>query len=802
MPPHSLDQLISQQPWERALFGTFALSLTFFESMLLRELRKSGCKEIVIVTDINGYRQSLMERRSRAIGQEYRLIPVSLPKGIFHPKFCYLQGERNDLLAIGSGNLTFGGFGRNLEVLDALYSDDNKQAFNDFAGFLNSLSGRRDFYAPERTWLETYAVRAQSFHQEQAEETVRLIHSAQSSVLAQAQEFLRDEVEVNKLTVLSPFHDTDGTSIRLLGEASRAKRIRVALSPASGTSAFPFGSASKWSIPVSAVMPQDVTGKRGLHAKWIEWETSQGIFTLTGSINATRPALRTTDNIELGVLRYVSGRRGWVKWNAAPIPKNIEKQDHLAGESSLGLIYAEADIAGNLSGSMLSRQPTGGTWKAQLQLPDGTVVEYEIDVDQSGTFNHRSSKLANLAFKSGIQIEMTLGEQKARGWVQSSDLLRMPRLMKLSLPSIIRFINREDTEEDDAALLEYFALHAAEHLGAFQMPIAVKNKTDDEHDEESLASISLDQIAPTTEAVDIQQKPISSTDKAWMVARIFNELRRRLIGNTYRSANARKHSSDDDDDDESKGKSNKRDRWLERPLEVFEKKIRELIDDPQLQEKPRTALLVLWLEVQLDMSTRESNDSNETVMFLYQWRRKVLSCSRATESMGPLEQHFIATTAVLASVPEAKANLALLHQDLDLFYHGGIDSDRVTENLIATDRIGFGGLLADFQKDTLSEALARVLATPTRRQQMQLIMDALENKATLPEISLWITTLGKALRQELDRGRSARLKQVGSSDTACPRCYVVFSEVTNQELIEHGAAECRSCRWFLLWTDL
>ena len=78
---------------------------------------QSGCREIWVVADAQGYQSSLVERRSHGVGQEYHLVPFALPHGVFHPKCCYLEGTEGDLLAIGSGNLTFGGFGRNLEVL-------------------------------------------------------------------------------------------------------------------------------------------------------------------------------------------------------------------------------------------------------------------------------------------------------------------------------------------------------------------------------------------------------------------------------------------------------------------------------------------------------------------------------------------------------------------------------------------------------------------------------------------------------------------------------------------------------------
>jgi hypothetical protein len=40
----------------------------------------------------------------------------------------------------------------------------------------------------------------------------------------------------------------------------------------------------------------------------------------------------------------------------------------------------------------------------------------------------------------------------------------MPRLKRLGISSLLRLINREETEDDDIALLDYLALHAADHL--------------------------------------------------------------------------------------------------------------------------------------------------------------------------------------------------------------------------------------------------------------------------------------------------------------------------------------------------
>lgn len=70
-------EIIAQGRWEHASFTTYALSLTFFETHILKNaLVKTGCRNIWVVADVDGYQQSLAERQSSRVGQE--LIAVSL----------------------------------------------------------------------------------------------------------------------------------------------------------------------------------------------------------------------------------------------------------------------------------------------------------------------------------------------------------------------------------------------------------------------------------------------------------------------------------------------------------------------------------------------------------------------------------------------------------------------------------------------------------------------------------------------------------------------------------------------------
>src|SRR5260370_42145757 len=116
----SLSDVLKGQRWEKALFTTYSLSLTFFESIVLRALREIECREIWVVADSEGYRASLMERGSHGVGYERHLVPIVLRSVVFHPKCCYLIGLDSDVLVVCRWNLTFDAFGSNLALVSVL----------------------------------------------------------------------------------------------------------------------------------------------------------------------------------------------------------------------------------------------------------------------------------------------------------------------------------------------------------------------------------------------------------------------------------------------------------------------------------------------------------------------------------------------------------------------------------------------------------------------------------------------------------------------------------------------------------
>jgi hypothetical protein len=75
------------------------------------------------------------------VGREYELIPVHNNQGVFHPKVSAFVGTDNAHVLIGSGNLTFGGWGGNLEVAEHFHAGScNRGSQTNFAS-IKSLKG-------------------------------------------------------------------------------------------------------------------------------------------------------------------------------------------------------------------------------------------------------------------------------------------------------------------------------------------------------------------------------------------------------------------------------------------------------------------------------------------------------------------------------------------------------------------------------------------------------------------------------------------------------------------------------------
>lgn len=109
---------------EREYPLTLALSYSFdplfFDRVVLRTLWGGGAEDVLVLADADEVDRALARAHGpiHHLGRRYLLVAVRAP-GRFHPKMILRLGKEDGLVAVGSGNLTHGGWGLNCEVAAA-----------------------------------------------------------------------------------------------------------------------------------------------------------------------------------------------------------------------------------------------------------------------------------------------------------------------------------------------------------------------------------------------------------------------------------------------------------------------------------------------------------------------------------------------------------------------------------------------------------------------------------------------------------------------------------------------------------
>ncbi len=212
--------LVSAHPWQRVAFTTYALSLSFFEAVILDALvRGGGGSQALILADVHGVRASLSEQGAHRVGKDYDVEPVAVSSGVFHPKISVLSSADECHILVGSGNLTFGGWGGNCEILEHLHPSFAPDAIADVAGFfaLMRVSGRMRHGAANHCAAIAADLR-RSIHGRPRNGDIRVFHNLDSSIAEQVAKTVADLGGGIRLVAAAPFWD-DGAAIDDLCQA-------------------------------------------------------------------------------------------------------------------------------------------------------------------------------------------------------------------------------------------------------------------------------------------------------------------------------------------------------------------------------------------------------------------------------------------------------------------------------------------------------------------------------------------------------------------------------------------------------
>lgn len=143
----SLFEEIGKGGYRVSLMTTFSIDFPFYEDLLLKKMQSKGVTHHVLFADKRMCQSVINHRPPKCAGKQYSLGLMEHSQA-FHPKVIMLLGKKKGLLVVGSHNVTFSGFGKNLEISNIIKFEESKNEEH-LSLFVAA------FYA-FKTWLADY----------------------------------------------------------------------------------------------------------------------------------------------------------------------------------------------------------------------------------------------------------------------------------------------------------------------------------------------------------------------------------------------------------------------------------------------------------------------------------------------------------------------------------------------------------------------------------------------------------------------------------------------------------------------
>ena len=457
--------LIHSYPWSQSFFTTYALSLSFFEAVVLDALVRKNVERTLILADIDGVRAAVAEYGSRCAGRVYEVEPVAVEHGCFHAKLMALISATEAHLVVGSGNLTFGGWGSNLECVEHLHPGVAGDAFDDAADFLESLASAPWIKHRVEKPCEALAGELRRFASIGVRNgNIRLVHGLERSILDQMAEFSTDLGGAEQLTLAAPFHDgvaLDRLCSQLGLDHAYVHSHSAGMVAGSFGSHWPGGTKAK---PVAIALLAD--DSRRLHAKAFEIVCRRGRIVLSGSANATLAGLDRARNVELCVARIQRNPVvGWMMAPSSPPVGPAPAQEEETVHTKEGVLRAVLE-GDTLNGWILTPFPAGRATVAHVTASDWSAVG-EADVGSDGTFTILARDIEHEAWTAQrLILKVTsAGGVVASGFLSFAAFAEIKRRLGGASSGLLAVLAGTETPEDVAAAMIWFSEHP-EYLSA------------------------------------------------------------------------------------------------------------------------------------------------------------------------------------------------------------------------------------------------------------------------------------------------------------------------------------------------
>lgn len=288
--------------YHSAILTSFTFDLYYFSNYYMPQMRSRGIKNVVVLIDSTQYDAILEDTETfKSFRHDFALIRVkNKTNGVFHPKMSLFLGDRQALALVGSGNLTYSGMSHNKELWGAFCADDKesdeaviiKDIWDYLSGIIKSSSS--EVAIQQLEWCKIYSTAIRGFESIESpqQNNLKFLYAkSEESIFSQIREILKGEV--NAIKVIAPFYDMEGSLIKTLKSTFNPKIIKCAIDESYGYIPQNIKDSSNIQFfhwhEIYGLDNQFELAKK-LHAKAIQFETSEGTFFVLGSANATSAA--------------------------------------------------------------------------------------------------------------------------------------------------------------------------------------------------------------------------------------------------------------------------------------------------------------------------------------------------------------------------------------------------------------------------------------------------------------------------------------------------------------------------------
>lgn len=289
-----------------AIFTTFSINLYYLEQQVLPLLGSKGIHYVSILAD--GVMLSTQLEHYGYLSQQRKrnyAVHGIQSNGAFHPKLIFLAGPDSVLLLVGSGNLTTSGHGKNLEVWNAVYVnslDDAKygfviQAWNymkQLHADLGDSANSKLKSIEENCFLLTNGKEGESniFDLDAQNQISFHANQSESSLFTQVSDIVGND-KIERITIMCPFHDSEGKFIQELNNRYNPGQIDVIVQADFGALPFKLKNQSNVRFFEWTEVMQEKQRQSYFHAKNIVFEGKSKNYLISGSANASIAAFGT-----------------------------------------------------------------------------------------------------------------------------------------------------------------------------------------------------------------------------------------------------------------------------------------------------------------------------------------------------------------------------------------------------------------------------------------------------------------------------------------------------------------------------